>query len=43
LTGVTLPFVSAGGTSLLLNGLAIGLLMNLSHQQASREGASDAR
>ena len=38
LTGVTLPFVSAGGTSLLLNGLTIGMLLNLSHhQQASRE------
>jgi len=38
LTGVTLPFVSAGGTSLLLNALAIGMLLNISHrQQVSRE------
>ena len=42
LTGVTLPFVSAGGTSLLLNGLAIGMLLNLSHQQAAREAGGDA-
>jgi cell division protein FtsW len=33
LTGVTLPFVSAGGTSLLLNALAIGMLLNISHRQ----------
>ena len=38
LTGVTLPFVSAGGTSLLLNALAIGMLLNISHrQQVGRE------
>jgi cell division protein FtsW (lipid II flippase) len=43
LTGVTLPFVSAGGTSLLLNGFAIGLLLNLSHHQAAREEVVDAR
>ncbi|HQY30122.1 MAG TPA: FtsW/RodA/SpoVE family cell cycle protein, partial [Thermomicrobiales bacterium] len=34
LTGVTLPFISAGGTSLLLNGLLVGMLMNISHRQS---------
>jgi cell division protein FtsW len=29
-TGVTLPFISYGGTSLLINSLSIGLLMNIS-------------
>lgn len=33
LTGVTLPFVSAGGTSLLLNAVVIGMLLNISHRQ----------
>ena len=33
LTGVTLPFVSAGGTSLLLNALCMGMLLNISHRQ----------
>ena len=33
LTGVTLPFVSAGGSSLLMNALVIGMLMNISHRQ----------
>lgn len=43
LTGVTLPFVSAGGTSLLLNGLAIGMLLNISHRQNSaRDWFDDA-
>ena len=37
LTGVTLPFVSAGGSSLIANALAAGLLINLSHRIASRE------
>lgn len=33
LTGVTLPFVSAGGSSLLMNALVVGMLINLSHRQ----------
>jgi cell division protein FtsW (lipid II flippase) len=33
LTGVTLPFVSAGGTSLVLNGILIGMMLNISHRQ----------
>ena len=41
LTGVTLPFVSAGGTSLLLNALAIGMLLNISHRQQIGRDWSD--
>ncbi len=41
LTGVTLPFVSAGGTSLLLNALAIGMLLNISHRQQVGRDWSD--
>lgn len=32
--GLTLPFVSYGGTSLLINAAAIGILMNISARQA---------
>lgn len=37
LTGVTLPFVSAGGSSLIANALAAGMLVNLSHRVCRRE------
>ena len=37
LTGVTLPFVSAGGSSLIANAAAAGMLINLSHRVARRE------
>ncbi|MBO9600412.1 MAG: FtsW/RodA/SpoVE family cell cycle protein, partial [Cohnella sp.] len=34
LTGITLPFISYGGTSLLLNMLSIGLIFSIkSHQE----------
>ncbi|MCF7793768.1 MAG: FtsW/RodA/SpoVE family cell cycle protein [Candidatus Cloacimonetes bacterium] len=32
-TGVTLPFISYGGTSLLVNSLTIGLLLNISSEK----------
>ena len=32
ITGVTLPFVSYGGTSLIINSLAAGLLLNIARQ-----------
>lgn len=37
LTGVTLPFVSAGGSSLVANAFAAGLLLNVSHRVTLRE------
>jgi cell division protein FtsW (lipid II flippase) len=37
-TGITLPFVSAGGTSLLVTCLAIGLIESVAAQRAPSEG-----
>ncbi|MDY6894265.1 MAG: FtsW/RodA/SpoVE family cell cycle protein [Thermotogota bacterium] len=34
-TGITLPFISYGGTSLLVNSLSIGLLLNISSQRVA--------
>lgn len=35
-TGVPLPFISAGGTSLCVNLCAIGLLLNISKQSTNK-------
>ena len=35
-TGVTLPFISAGGTSLVVNLSAVGVLMNISRQSRKK-------
>jgi len=34
--GIPLPFVSAGGTSMLLSSAAVGVLLNIAKQSASQ-------
>jgi cell division protein FtsW len=40
-TGVTLPFISAGGTSLFVNLTAVGVLMNISKQKPKAKRAAN--
>jgi cell division protein FtsW len=41
-TGLPLPFISYGGSALLMNAVAIGVLLNISGHRA-REGVSSGR
>lgn len=43
LTGVTLPFISSGGSSLLVCLMCMGILLSISREASSREKASTAK
>ena len=43
LTGVTLPFVSYGGSSILTNGLVMGLLLAFSDTSGTRPSSAPTR
>ncbi len=36
-TGVPMPFISYGGTSLVINMMAMGILLNISRQVQGKE------
>ena len=40
-TGITLPFISFGGTSIILFCASVGILMNIAHQTKKRSENSD--
>jgi cell division protein FtsW len=42
-TGIPLPFISFGGTSLLMNLMCVGLLLNISRYQAPQLSVMDGR
>jgi cell division protein FtsW len=42
ITGITLPFVSAGGSSLLVSFAAVGILLSISRETHSRGTFNDA-